>query len=159
MERASNNLIRSFKNAIEGIIRALRIERNLKIHFVIGIAVAVVSLFLPIDERDLLWLYFAVFSVIGAEILNTLVEKFLDLFFKDYDPSVKLVKDIAAGFVLWYVLFSVVVGLLILGEALFSWRANVVKVFVSVVLVFFPISAVLLRRFRNDRQDKSDDRG
>lgn len=118
MRRDSNNILKSFRNAFEGIESALRLERNLKIHFFIGIAVAV-FLFLPLSEKDLLWVYFAIFSVIGAELLNTVIEKFLDLFFEDYSESVKLVKDIAAGFVLWYSLFSVVVGILILGRALF----------------------------------------
>jgi len=108
LRRDSNNILKSFRNAFEGIESALRLERNLKIHFFIGIAVAVFSLFLPLSEKDLLWVYFAIFSVIGAELLNTVIEKFLDLFFEDYSESVKLVKDIAAGFVLWYSLFFVV---------------------------------------------------
>jgi len=156
LRRDSNNILKSFRNAFEGIESALRLERNLKIHFFIGIAVAVFSLFLPLSEKDLLWVYFAIFSVIGAELLNTVIEKFLDLFFEDYSESVKLVKDIAAGFVLWYSLFSVVVGILILGRALFSWSPSFAKFFVSGVLIFFPLFSVFVRRYRNvGKNDKS----
>lgn len=156
MQRDSNNILKSFKNAFEGIENALKLERNLKIHFFIGIVVAIFSLFLPLSANDLLWIYFVIFSVIGAELLNTVVEKFLDLFFKEYSESVKLVKDIAAGVVLWYSLFSVVVGILILGKALFSWEPSFAKFFVSGVLIFFPVISFSMRRYRNDRQgDKS----
>ncbi|PLV57332.1 diacylglycerol kinase family protein [Thermotoga sp. SG1] len=156
MRRDSNNILKSFRNAFEGIESALKLERNLKIHFLIGIAVAVFSLFLPLSEKDLLWVYFAIFSVIGAELLNTVIEKFLDLFFEDYSESVKLVKDIAAGVVLWYSLFSVVVGILILGRALFSWSPSFVKLFVSGVLIFFPLFSAVARRYRNvGKNDKS----
>jgi len=152
LQRDSNNILKSFKNAFEGIENALKLERNLKIHFFIGIVVAIFSLFLPLSANDILWIYFAIFSVIGAELLNTVVEKFLDLFFKEYSESVKLVKDIAAG----VVLFSVVVGILILGKALFSWEPSFAKFFVSGVLIFFPVISFSMRRYRNDRQgDKS----
>ncbi|MCD6551453.1 diacylglycerol kinase [Thermotoga sp.] len=160
MRRDSSNVLKSFKNAFEGIEKALKLERNLKIHFFIGIAVAVFSLFLPLSEKDLLWVYFAIFSVIGAELLNTVIEKFLDLFFEDYSESVKLVKDIAAGVVLWYSLFSVVVGILILGKALFSWPPSFAKFFVSGVLIFFPLFSVVVRRYRDvGKNDKSPGSG
>ncbi|PLV59137.1 diacylglycerol kinase family protein [Thermotoga sp. KOL6] len=160
MRRDSNNILNSFKNAFRGIEEALKLERNLKIHFFIGIAIAMFSLFLPLDSKDLLWLYFAVFSVIGAELLNTVVEKFLDLFFEDYSESVRLVKDIAAGLVLWYSLFSIVVGILILGKNLFSWPPSIAKFFVSGVLIFFPVLSLIMRRYKKyDRQTNKSSSG
>lgn len=140
---ASNNLFDSFKNAILGLLEAIRHERNLKIHFFIGTLVLVGSYFLDISSGEMLWLVFAVFSVIGMELINTMVEGIMDVYNEDHDPRIKFVKDVAAGIVLWYSLFAVVVGLIVLGRALFHWKANLGRSFALLYVVFFPVIVVL----------------
>ncbi len=148
----SSNLIESFRHALEGIARAIEYERNLKIHFVIGFIVVLVSMFLDIPREDVLWLIFAVFSVIGAELMNSLVEGLMNVYSKDYDPMIKFVKDVSAGIVLWYSIFAVVVGVTVLGKVLFGWGENVGKIFSLVVLVIFPGILVWEAVMRNARK-------
>ncbi len=153
----SKNLAESFRHAAEGIAEAILSERNLKIHFAVGIVVLLLSLFLDIPRGDTLWLIFAVFSVIGAELINTLVEGLTDLYSTKRDPMIKFVKDVSAGIVLWYALFSVVVGVVVLGRALFGWEEIVGKILAVIVVVVFPGTLVWEAVIRNGRSDKGDD--
>ncbi len=136
---ASNNLFDSFKYAISGITEAIRCERNLKIHFFIGTLVLVISYFLDISNGEMLWLVFAVFSVIGMELINTVVEVTMDIYSENHDPRIKFVKNVAAGVVLWYSLFAVVVGLIVMGRAMFHWKSDLGRFFALVYVVFFPV--------------------
>jgi diacylglycerol kinase len=153
----SRSLLESFKHASEGIREAILSERNLRIHFLIGVLVITASLFLDVSGSDVLWLIFAVFSVIGAELINTLVEGLTDLYSTDPNPMIKFVKDVAAGIVLWYSLFSVVVGTMIFGKALFGWKESVGKILAWIVLVFFPCTIVQRLVKKHGKSDKGDD--
>ncbi len=135
----SSNLIESFRHAFEGIAKAIELERNLKIHFAIGGVVLGLSMFLDVPREDVLWLIFAVFSVIGAELINSLVEGLMDVYSKDFDPMIKFVKDVSAGIVLWYSMFSVVVGVVVLGKAFFGWSETSGKITALIFLVIFPM--------------------
>jgi diacylglycerol kinase len=55
-----------------------------------------------------------------AELFNTVAEAALDAATPYYHPLIKIAKDVAAGAVLLTALFSVVVGLLILGPPLWT---------------------------------------
>jgi len=153
----NRSLIESFRHASEGIAEALQSEKNLRIHFIVGMVVIVLSLFLDIPREEGLWLIFAVFSVIGAELINTLVEGFTDLYSTEKNPMIKFVKDVAAGIVLWYTLFSVVVGVIVLGKAIFGWHELAGKILAIVVLVIFPCTIVWEAVNRNGRSNKGDD--
>ncbi len=151
----SRNLRESFKHASEGIAEALLSERNLRIHFIVGVLVIFTSFFLDIPREEILWLIFAVFSVIGAELINTLVEGLVDLYSTRKNPMIKFVKDVAAGIVLWYTLFSVVVGVIVLGRALFGWHEIAGKILALAVLVIFPCTLIWEAVKRN--ANKGDD--
>ncbi|WP_126994023.1 diacylglycerol kinase family protein [Thermosipho globiformans] len=141
---ASNNLKESFEHAIEGIIYALSSERNLRIHFLVGFVILSITLFLPIDKNNYIWIFFAVFFVIISELINTLIEKILDLFVPEYHPIVKVIKDISSGVVLWAALFSVVVGIAIIGNYLFDWNVFIAKVVGFVFVAAFPLIYLIL---------------
>ena len=148
----SNNLLESFKHAVEGISRAIEYERNLKIHFAIGFCVILLSIFLDLPREDVLWIVFSVFSVIGAELINSLVEALMDVYSKEFDPMIKFVKDVSAGIVLWYSIFSVVVGVVVFGKAIFGWDETVGKLISVAVLVLFPGILIWEAVIRNARK-------
>jgi len=58
--------------------------------------------------------------VLATEMLNTVAEAAMDYASTDYDPRIKVVKDVAAGAVLVAAITAVVVGLLILGPSLWT---------------------------------------
>lgn len=112
------NRIQSFRVAFSGIWYALRTQRNAQIHVLITVAIVVMALTLNITLTEWAILALTTGFVIAAEMLNTATEAAMDFATTEFNPQVKIVKDVAAGAVLISALTAVVVGLLILGPPL-----------------------------------------
>ena len=87
-------------HAIDGVIRAFKTERNLRIDYVIGLAVFLCSLFFDFTKTEFACICLTVGFVIFAEMINSAVEYIVDLVTDKYDDRAKAAKDIAAGGVL-----------------------------------------------------------
>ncbi len=107
-------MFKSFAAAVNGILIALKTERNVQIHGIIAILVFWVGKWLQLIrfEMAIIWICFAM--VMGAELLNTSIEKLCDKVEAKVDPQIKTVKDIAAGAVLFISICAAVIGLYIL---------------------------------------------
>lgn len=94
----NKSLFDSFNNAIYGIVRAIKTEKNLKIHFTLAILALVIALFFDLNTVELLLLIFCIVLVIVAELFNTAIEAVVDLASsKKLHALAKRAKDIAAG--------------------------------------------------------------
>ncbi|MGC8819624.1 MAG: diacylglycerol kinase family protein [Fervidobacterium sp.] len=142
----SNNLVQSFSHAIDGIIESIISEKNLRIHFAIGLIVLGMTVFLPVEREDLLWIIFAVFFVIWSELVNTVIEHLMNLYSKEFHPVIKIIKDVSAGVVLWAAIFSVTVGVIVLGSIVFKWSLEVGKIFAIISLAVFPLLSLKVVR-------------
>ena len=142
----SNNIKESFEHAIEGIVESILTERNLRIHFAVGLFVIGATFFLPIKREDSLWVVFAVFFVIWSELINTIIEHLMNLYSREYHPVIKIVKDVSAGVVLWATLFSVTVGIMVFGGILFDWSLEVAQIFAIISTVAFPLLSIKVVR-------------
>jgi diacylglycerol kinase (ATP) len=98
--RQQQSLLQSFNWAFEGIVFVVRHQRNMQIHFAIAIIVIVASFFFQLTRLEIIALFTAIAFVLIAEMLNTALERAIDSFSTDYDPSAKIAKDVAAGAVL-----------------------------------------------------------
>lgn len=107
-------LIDSFNYAVKGIMYALKTQRNMKIHFVAAILVIILSLFFDFSRVEILILFFTISLVIIAEMINTSIEKAIDIFTKKYHPLAEIAKNVAAGAVLIAAINSVIVAYLLL---------------------------------------------
>jgi len=115
------SIVDSFKFAVEGLIWAFKNQRNLRIHILVGTGVIFLGILLKISFIKMAILFLAIIFVIVCEIINTALELSLDFINgKKYHPSVKVVKDIVAGAVLFAALNAVVVGLIIFCPYLFD---------------------------------------
>ena len=103
----------SFNFAFEGIIHALRTQRNLRIHFLVAIAVIALALVVSVSKIELIALLISITFVLVAEMINTAVEGAIDVATSSFDPMAKLAKDIAAGAVLLATINAVAVGYLV----------------------------------------------
>jgi len=79
-------LIDSFNYAVSGIIYTLKTQRNMRVHFISAFFVLTLSLFFNFSRVELLLLFFTVSLVIIAEMINTAIEKSIDMFTKEYHP-------------------------------------------------------------------------
>jgi len=112
-------LLRSFKHALNGIKYMLSHEKNSRIHLAATIIVVLLSAWLKISTLQWAVISIVIGMVWAAELLNTAIEAYFNLVHPEKSDLVKAGKDSAAGAVLVCALISVVVGLLILGPALF----------------------------------------
>jgi len=108
----------SFRFATDGLVSALRTERNLRFHFAAAAAAMLLSLLLHLDREAMMWLLLAVTMVIAAELLNTAVEYAVDVATQDHHPFAKIAKDVSAAAVLVTAAFAAVSGALIFYEPL-----------------------------------------
>ncbi|MDO5041023.1 MAG: diacylglycerol kinase [Peptoniphilus sp.] len=108
--------ISSFNFAVQGIISALRTERNMKFHYLSAVLILVISLFMDFSRIEFLFLIFAITFVVASEMFNTAVERTVDLIVQEYNPIAKYIKDVSAGAVLISSLNAVVVGYLLFFE-------------------------------------------
>jgi diacylglycerol kinase (ATP) len=122
-------LARSFNSALEGIVYALRTQRNAKIHFAVTALVLFASVWLSITKIELILLLITIALVLVTEMMNSSLEVILDLTVERYHPLARIAKDVAAGAVLFSALNAVLVGYLIFFERL---RAPIVTTIVSV---------------------------
>lgn len=112
----NRNLIDSFNNAINGIICAIKCERNMKIHICAAIAVFMMSLFFDITKAEFMIICIVVAMVIVSELFNTAIEELVNMITTGYHPKVKIIKDVSAGAVLVSAFFAVVVGYFVFFE-------------------------------------------
>ena len=103
----------SFNYAIEGIIHALRTQRNMRIHFGVAVGVLVAALVLNVSRLELIALLLSIAFVLIAEMFNTAIEAAVDVASTSFDPMAKLAKDIGAGAVLIAALNAIAVGYLV----------------------------------------------
>jgi diacylglycerol kinase (ATP) len=95
----------------------LRTQRNLRIHFLVAIAVIAAAAALGVDRIELIVLLLAIAFVLVAEMVNSAIEGAIDVSTTSFDPNAKLAKDIAAGAVLISSATAVAVGYLVFAHA------------------------------------------
>ena len=105
--------MRSFKFAIDGIITALRTERNMRFHAVSSIIVLLSSYYFSISRIEWLLILVTIGGMFALELINSAIERVVDLTTLEYHPLAKQAKDLAAGAVFVYAILSVVIGIVI----------------------------------------------
>ena len=119
-ERISlHGIIRSFTNAFHGFRVLLRHEYNLYIQITIAILISFLGWYLSISPIEWMIQGTAIGLVIFSELVNTAIEKIMDLVHPSYDKRVKDIKDMAAASVLFTVAIAVTVGCIIYIPKLF----------------------------------------
>ncbi len=103
----------AFHFAFDGFRYAMQTQRNLRIQLIAGILIILLSTFLPMERIEWVVLFILIALVIVSEILNTAIEKTIDLIVTEYNPLAKTIKDLSAAAVLFIAITSVIVGLII----------------------------------------------
>ncbi|MGO8684805.1 MAG: diacylglycerol kinase [Thermoleophilia bacterium] len=107
------NLLNSFNWAFEGIVHALRRERNMKIHFAVAVLVLAAAMLYSLSRLEIVALFVAISFVLITEMINTAIEYTIDLITSEDDPRAKVAKDMAAGAVLVAAANALVVAYLV----------------------------------------------
>lgn len=103
----------SLKIAVNGIWLALKSEPNFRIQVSIAALVVFLMFFFNVSSLEKALLSMIILLVLSLELINTQIEKSLDLIQPSLDPKVKLIKDISAGAVLISVIGALIAGIIV----------------------------------------------
>jgi len=105
--------IKSIGFALEGMQQFFLKERNGRIQIVVAIVAVILGSWLKISFSQWLVIIFFIALVLTSEMVNSAIEKLCDLVSKDFNPTIKKIKDISAGAVLLASLVSLIAGCII----------------------------------------------
>lgn len=106
-------LLKSFTYAFYGINYALNSDQNLIIHLIVAMVVFAAGIILQVTPIEMAILGLTILVVITAEMINTALEKTVDLITREHRIEAKIAKDISSGMVLVSAIGAVIIGLII----------------------------------------------
>ena len=98
--RSRFSLVCAFRCAWDGIVYAVRTQRNMKIHLGIAVLAVALGFALRIDGASWAAVILCIAAVFAAECVNTAIESVVDLVSPEYHELARRAKDCAAGAVL-----------------------------------------------------------
>lgn len=126
-DRKRSSMLQSFNHAFQGLVYAVRHQRNMRIHLVVAVGVMVGAVLVDLTKVELLAVLLSVVFVLVAELFNSAIETTVDMMTDQYDPRAKAAKDLAAGAVLVSAINALAVAYLVLGDRLASPTLKVAK--------------------------------
>lgn len=105
-----NSFLKSVGFAIQGIKRFFKTESNGRIQAVLAVFVFIAGILLTISTPEWLVIILFIALVLSLEMFNSALEKLCDVVSPEWHPQIKMIKDMAAGAVLWSSLLSIVAG-------------------------------------------------
>lgn len=113
-------MLKSFVVAIEGLLHLIKTERNFRIHCIALVFVCLIGFYFQITKVE--WIAVIICSglVLALEAINTAIETVCDLYSKEINKKIKLIKDISAAGVLLASIGSAIVGGLVFWKYIFG---------------------------------------
>ncbi len=112
--------IKTFGNAINGLKFFFKKERNGKIQAGIAVVVLIAALYLHLSFIEWFVVLLCIAIVIALELMNSALEYLCNLMHSEFHPTIKIIKDVAAGAVLFASIISVIIGLIIFLPKIFN---------------------------------------
>lgn len=109
MRKKKFNIIKNTSHGIDGFLEILKNEIPLQIEIALFVGATVFIAFLDISHILKAILFFSMFPIIIAEVINSAIERTVDLVTLEYDERAKKAKDAGAAIVLITVIFTVLV--------------------------------------------------
>lgn len=107
------NLLNSVRYASRGVLYVFKHEQNFRIQLLIAAIVIVAMEFFNIRRAEMIVIYLLIMLVLLLELLNSALEKFVDILKPRLHAQVEVVKDILAAMVLLVAIGSLVIGTII----------------------------------------------
>ncbi|MFC1666244.1 diacylglycerol kinase [Candidatus Omnitrophota bacterium] len=127
MKRQS--LVESFNSAIEGFIYVFKSQRNMRLHFLMGLSVLLLGIFLNFTYIELIVLCLTIVFVLFAEMVNTAIEHTIDFIREEFHPLARIIKDICAGAVLLSAMSAIIVGYILFASRVgIRIEDNIIKI-------------------------------
>jgi diacylglycerol kinase len=111
----------SFKYAFQGLLQVFSNEVNFRIHMAVAILVVGLGALLGINKTEWLVIIFCIGWVAALEIMNTAVERLVDLVSPQYSDKAKQIKNMTAAGVLVAAIVAALAGVMVFLPYLLSF--------------------------------------
>jgi len=108
-----HQFIRSVVHAVRGVQHAGTTEKNFRLEIVAGVLVIALMYLLPVSHQEEVVLVLVIAGVLVVELINTAIERVVDMLKPRVHPYARIAKDVMAAAVLVTSLGAVIVGLII----------------------------------------------
>lgn len=102
--------LRSVKHASHGIGYTLTHERNFRLELIIGVFTTVLMFALPLTREERMIVVLVMVCVFVLELINTSVERIVDILKPRIHPYARIAKDVMAAAVLISALGAAIIG-------------------------------------------------
>jgi Diacylglycerol kinase len=100
----------SFKYAFDGIFTMIKEEHNSRIHLFAAVLAILLGIFLGLNVIEWSLIIIIISLVFITELVNSAIEKIVDIIDPEMNPRIKIIKDFAAASVLISAFISVIIG-------------------------------------------------
>ena len=114
MNKPRYSFIKNFGYALEGFVHVFRHELIFRIEAALFVALSVAAWSTDVSKCEHLWLQISLFFPIIAELINSAVERGVDLSTREYHHLAKAAKDSAAAACLLSVVMTALVWAVVL---------------------------------------------
>ena len=112
------NRLKSFGFACSGIFQFFITETHAKVHCFAAFITIALSIYLDINKMDWLFIIVAIGMVLITEMVNTAMEKLVDIVSPEFSETAEFVKDVAAGSVLVAAIIAMIIGVMVFSKYL-----------------------------------------
>lgn len=119
------SLLQSFRHALRGISTAFRTERSFRVQVIAGLLVLALLTMLPLEAWERAILVLVVTLVLVLELVNSSLERLVDLAKPRLHAYAGEIKDVMAGSVLVASIGAIVLGFIILGPHIITFLRRV----------------------------------
>lgn len=153
------SFLKSFVYAFQGIVTCIKLERNMRIHLCFTVYmfcfIGIYDWF-TVTRTQLAILFVMCAAVMAGELVNTAVERAVDLACTEHTELGRIAKDTAAGAVLVSAIFAVCCGIAILWQpeafrAMFEYYKTHIPM---LVLLIVSVAASFVFIFRSPAEKK-----
>jgi len=113
-------LLNSLRIALFGLRTAFK-EQTFRMMVAIATLTIFLAFYFKIIFIEKIIIILLIVLVLALELINTQIEKILNILSPNYDPKIKIIKDISAGAVLLACIGALIIGILIFLPYLRIW--------------------------------------
>ena len=114
------SFLTSFMDCINGLEFVITNEENFRREIIIGIITLILSYILKISQTEYIIVLIMIALVLTSEVINTAIEKTVDLYTNKYNETAKIAKDVSAFAVLLMSIFALIIGIIIFGSKIMN---------------------------------------
>lgn len=113
LEKETERFKRSLCHALDGIKYAVSHERNFRIEIMVAFLVIFMIFFFKVKNWEAILLILMIMWVLIFELVNTVLERVVDILKPRIHPYARLIKDLMASVVLISSIVAIIVGVII----------------------------------------------